>query len=42
MRTTTQAMAAARLFDARRVLSAEAPAVYRELALLYQVNPLVW
>ena len=29
-------------FEQPQALAAEAPAVYRELALLYQVNPLVW
>ena len=29
-------------FEQPRALAAEVPAVYRELALLYQVNPLAW
>ena len=29
-------------FEQPQALAAEAPAVYRELALLYQVNPLAW
>ncbi len=29
-------------FELPQALAAEAPAVYRELALLYQVNPLAW
>ena len=29
-------------FEQPQALAAEAPAVYRELALLYQVHPLAW
>ena len=29
-------------FEQPQALVAEAPAVYRELALLYQLNPLAW